>query len=320
MATSPVNPIRQAPPARRLWRSLGRLAGGLLFLGLLASAAGYWLLMTHSGARQVAQWLNASSQGAIQLQGIQGRLAGPLQLQGLVLQTAAGTAPLRLHELKLAWQPGALLERRLHISQLSIQRLQLPGTSASPLELPRDLRLPLAIHVAALDIGRIETPDASDAALLHDLRAELDSDGQRHRLSLKHARWQAHSLSAKATLQGQAPFSVSYNATKAWMNSFTEGLHMELEALRSPVRIQALCPGFTVTEFHDAIGMDRGRIPAGLWLSAEEVVDASLRGLQRNRLFVVPGRRYRWFLRILRILPQSLKRYLSIRFSREHAK
>ena len=118
----------------------------------------------------------------------------------------------------------------------------------------------------------------------------------------------------------QAPFSVSYNATKAWMNSFTEGLHMELEALRSPVRIQALCPGFTVTEFHDAIGMDRGRIPAGLWLSAEEVVDASLRGLQRNRLFVVPGRRYRWFLRILRILPQSLKRYLSIRFSREHAK
>lgn len=212
MATSPVNPIRQAPPARRLWRSLGRLAGGLLFLGLLASAAGYWLLMTHSGARQVAQWLNASSQGAIQLQGIQGRLAGPLQLQGLVLQTAAGTAPLRLHELKLAWQPGALLERRLHISQLSIQRLQLPGTSDSPLELPRDLRLPLAIHVAALDIGRIETPDASDAALLHDLRAELDSDGQRHRLSLKHARWQAHSLSAKATLQGQAPFSVSAQA------------------------------------------------------------------------------------------------------------
>ena len=96
----------------------------------------------------------------------------------------------------------------------------------------------------------------------------------------------------------QAPFSVSYNATKAWMNSFTTGLYLELKSIHSPVRVQALCPGFTVTEFHDTLGMDRGAIPRSLWMSADEVVDASLRGLERDKLFVIPGWRYRLFLAV----------------------
>jgi len=46
---------------------------------------------------------------------------------------------------------------------------------------------------------------------------------------------------------GQNEGSVSYCATKAWMNSFTEGLDMELRGAGSPVRVQALCPGYTVS-------------------------------------------------------------------------
>lgn len=114
----------------------------------------------------------------------------------------------------------------------------------------------------------------------------------------------------------QAPFSVSYNATKAWMNSFTTGLYVELKKLDSPVRVQALCPGFTITEFHDNLGVDRESIPRSLWLSAEEVVNASLRGLERGKLFVVPGWRYRLLLAIAGILPQSFKRFLAINFTR----
>jgi uncharacterized protein len=114
----------------------------------------------------------------------------------------------------------------------------------------------------------------------------------------------------------QAPFSVSYNATKAWMNSFTTGLHLELRSLHSPVRVQALCPGFTITEFHDTLGADRGSIPRSLWLSAEKVVSDSLRGLEHGKLFVVPGWRYRLFLGIVGILPQSFKRFLAVKFTR----
>jgi short-subunit dehydrogenase len=107
------------------------------------------------------------------------------------------------------------------------------------------------------------------------------------------------------------PFNVSYCATKAWINSFTEGLYLELQCLRSPVRVQALCPGFTYTEFHDVIGMDRSLVPRSLWMSAEDVVDASLRGLERNRLVVVPGWRYHLFLSLYRWFPGSLKHSLN---------
>ncbi len=112
----------------------------------------------------------------------------------------------------------------------------------------------------------------------------------------------------------QAPLSVSYNATKAWINSFTTGLFLELNKIHSPVRVQALCPGFTYSEFHEVAGIDRRVIPKSLWMSAEEVVDASLRGLQRNKLFVVPGRQYRLFLALISLMPQSLKHFLATRY------
>jgi short-subunit dehydrogenase len=118
----------------------------------------------------------------------------------------------------------------------------------------------------------------------------------------------------------QTPFSVSYNATKAWLNSFTTGLCLELKSIGSPVRVQALCPGFTRTEFHQTAGIDGGTIPKSLWMSAEEVVDASLRGLARNRLIVVPGWRYRLFLAAMRILPQSFKHFLAVYYGRSQLK
>jgi uncharacterized protein len=113
-----------------------------------------------------------------------------------------------------------------------------------------------------------------------------------------------------------SPFNVSYCATKTWINSFTEGIYLEMKSLGLPIRVQALCPGFTYTEFHDVIKMDRSKFPSFLWMSAEQVVEESLAGLERNRLFVVPGRQYRFFLAVSRLLPQALKHRLSIRYSK----
>jgi hypothetical protein len=106
---------------------------------------------------------------------------------------------------------------------------------------------------------------------------------------------------------GQSPGNVSYCATKAWMNSFTEGLDLELRGAGSPVRVQALCPGFTVTGFHDTMGMSRQGIPAWLWLRAEDVVDASLRGLERGQLFVVPGALYKLVVAVEKLTPRWLR-------------
>lgn len=113
-----------------------------------------------------------------------------------------------------------------------------------------------------------------------------------------------------------APGSVSYCATKHWMNVFTEGLYMELRNLGSPVRVQALCPGFTVTEFHDKFEYDRTSVPRLLWLKADYVVEGSLRGLERGTLFVVPSLRYRIVVAVLRLLPRGLARFLAVRRQR----
>jgi len=102
--------------------------------------------------------------------------------------------------------------------------------------------------------------------------------------------------------------SVSYGSTKAWMTSFTESLAMDLKAAGSPIRVQALCPGYTYSEFHDTMGIDRTKLAgSALWMTAESVVDASLAGLAEGRLYVVPGWRYRALVAILPRLPVRLR-------------
>jgi len=116
---------------------------------------------------------------------------------------------------------------------------------------------------------------------------------------------------------GQNPGSVSYSATKTWMNSFTEGIYMELKSAGSPVQVQALCPGFTLSEFHDTMSFDRKQIPGWLWMSADEVVEASLGALSSGQWLVVPGRRYRVLLTMVRALPRSLYQALAIKYARK---
>ena len=105
----------------------------------------------------------------------------------------------------------------------------------------------------------------------------------------------------------QAPGNISYCATKAWMVSFTEGLYMELRRVGSPVAVQALCPGYTYTEFHDVLGVDRTKIMTkGWWMSADRVVRESLDGLKRGKLLVVPGPRYKVIVALSKFIPRRL--------------
>jgi short-subunit dehydrogenase len=104
----------------------------------------------------------------------------------------------------------------------------------------------------------------------------------------------------------QAPASVSYDATKCWMNSFTRGLALELKSIGSPVQVQALCPGFTISEFHEAAGIDRNLIPKSWWMTAEQVVEESLRGFDQGKVFVIPGWRYRLLVFCMKHLPQAM--------------
>ena len=78
-----------------------------------------------------------------------------------------------------------------------------------------------------------------------------------------------------------------YNATKAFVISFSEGLRRELKP--KGVRVTALCPGPVPTEFQARAGILDVHYPRGFDRTAEDVARQGYRGLMRGRSLVVPG-------------------------------
>jgi uncharacterized protein len=84
--------------------------------------------------------------------------------------------------------------------------------------------------------------------------------------------------------------NVVYSATKIFLVAFSQALQTEVAA--QGIRVQALCPGFTYTGFHDTPemrGFRRSRIPGFLWMSADEVAAISLAAAEHGPVVVIPG-------------------------------
>ena len=100
-------------------------------------------------------------------------------------------------------------------------------------------------------------------------------------------------------------YNVNYCATKAYLTTFSEGLAAELAG--TGVQVQALCPGFTRSEFHQRMEVDVGEIPTWMWMSATSVVETSLKSLERRGPVVcVPGVRYKLLVFLMRLMPRRL--------------
>lgn len=98
----------------------------------------------------------------------------------------------------------------------------------------------------------------------------------------------------------------TYAASKAWVTSFSECLSQQLTG--SGVRVCAVCPGFVRTDFHRRAELDRGDVPAWMWLEADAVARQGLADARRGRPVSVPGRQYRALLGAARILPRPVLR------------
>ena len=83
------------------------------------------------------------------------------------------------------------------------------------------------------------------------------------------------------------PGMAVYFATKAYVLSFTEALHEELRP--HGVRVSALCPGPTRTEFGEVAGFQGGKMFDRAAMNSDTVVKIGLRGLDRNKAIVIPG-------------------------------
>lgn len=111
-----------------------------------------------------------------------------------------------------------------------------------------------------------------------------------------------------ASLAGIVPGSAGhtlYAASKAFLIRFSESLAME--NADQGIRVQALCPGFTYSEFHDVVGTRDivAQLPSYMWMEADKVVSFSLDQLQRANapVMAVPGTTNRLIAALSRKLP-----------------
>ncbi len=108
-------------------------------------------------------------------------------------------------------------------------------------------------------------------------------------------------VSSTASFQ-PVPYTTVYGATKAFVTSFSLGLAEELRG--SGVSVVTLCPGGTRTNFGVASQYGVTKLPGGQQ-SAEEVVKAALKALDRGGGLVVPGKRNKAGVFVQRLVPRS---------------
>jgi short-subunit dehydrogenase len=78
-----------------------------------------------------------------------------------------------------------------------------------------------------------------------------------------------------------------YGATKAFVIAFSRSLHQEFA--KKNVRVQAVLPGATATDFWDVAGTPLDQVPNDMVMKADAMVDAALVGFDQGEVFTIPS-------------------------------
>jgi short-subunit dehydrogenase len=98
----------------------------------------------------------------------------------------------------------------------------------------------------------------------------------------------------------------SYSAAKSYLTVLSESLNTELSATN--VKVSALCPGFTRTEFHQRGKMSMKGLPNFLWLNSDRLVEQSWRDALKGKAVSIPGWQYKLLVLIVETIPRSIVR------------
>jgi short-subunit dehydrogenase len=102
----------------------------------------------------------------------------------------------------------------------------------------------------------------------------------------------------------------TYSASKAYLTVLSESLNTELAS--SGVKVSALCPGFTRTEFHERGRMKMGGLPRFMWLNSDKLVEQSWKDAVANKPVSIPGWQYKLLVAVISTVPRKFVRQIGM--------
>ncbi|MFI0377977.1 MAG: hypothetical protein ACH253_17580, partial [Candidatus Thiodiazotropha sp.] len=199
-----------------------------LLILLLLSAIVYYLVFTHDGSRRSFYLAQRLVPGELQVEILQGRLAGPLELTGLSYQQADGLA-FRCERLYLDWRPSQLLGLRLDVSELSLMetRLRLPASETSDdktgNETFQGVKLPLAVTLSRFSSEGFELVQGEHGDPVRIDKFNLSAATEGDRLAI--TQFDAEAFSSRLSLQGSLGLDAQLPMTidLSWVHTLKEG-------------------------------------------------------------------------------------------------
>jgi short-subunit dehydrogenase len=98
----------------------------------------------------------------------------------------------------------------------------------------------------------------------------------------------------------------SYSAAKSYLTVISESLHTELADTN--IKVSALCPGFTRTEFHQRGRMSMKGLPNFMWLNSDKLVAKAWSDALKGKAVSIPGWQYQILVFVIASLPRSIIR------------
>ena len=102
----------------------------------------------------------------------------------------------------------------------------------------------------------------------------------------------------------------TYSASKSYLTVLSESLNTELSG--SKVKVSALCPGFTRTEFHQRGRMSMKGLPTFMWLKADKLVAKAWSDALKGKAISIPGWQYKLLALIMSIAPRTMVRKIGM--------
>jgi translocation and assembly module TamB len=139
------------------------LALGVLLLAVIAVAVVLllWAARSESGLQFVWQRVVPRLPAGISVAAVEGRLAGPLVLEGIAVDT--DTLAVRVERVELHWRPRSLLGRVVYVERLDVRGVEVvqlpveqPPAPSEPFRLPGSIELPVDVEVAAASLAGLE--------------------------------------------------------------------------------------------------------------------------------------------------------------------